>query len=80
MTIVIKTQNGSLVFDPKNIYACKYDNVFRLQNVVGDSDLDLLGTYKTKKRAQEVINNLYVLLESVSGTASTLFTYEIPKE
>lgn len=78
--LVIKTQSGNLVFNPKNIYICTNKDVFELKNIVEENGADFLGTYMTKKRAQEVINDLYVWLESVSGTASTLFAYNMPKE
>ena len=82
MTIIIKTQSGNLVFNLKNIYVCTNEQVFELKNIAGEdgSNNDFLGAYKTEKRAQEVIDDLFKYLERVAGTASTLCTYTMPKE
>lgn len=86
MTIVIKTQSGNLVFNPKNIYVCTNEQVFELRNITGENggDCDYLGAYKTEKRAREIIFDIYNHLDDVASireyVGCPVFAYEMPKE
>ena len=82
MTIVVKIQGGNLVFNPENIYVCKDEKGFTIRTITTMSEE--LGTYKTKKRAEEIIADIYRRLEDVGSireyVGCPVFAYEMPKE
>ena len=86
MTIVIRTQSENLIFNPKNIYVCSYEQVYELRNIVGENEnnTDFLGAYKTEKRAREIISDIYNRLNDIASireyVGCPVFTYQMPKE
>lgn len=72
--IVIKTQNEKIVFNPLIVYRCGE----QIRCAWSETNYDNMGSYLSKERAQEVIDEFYEWLAENSGKQTTL--YELPKE
>lgn len=83
MTIVIKTQMGALVFNPTRINVTSGCEVINFDTRHPSCE-DLLGEYKNKERAQEVVDEILNQLNEIgtlSGCAGLpVYCYEMPKE
>lgn len=91
MNLWIRSQNKELLMQVKylhiNAYAEK-DKDVRIYSYGNDDFSYLLGTYKTKERALEILDEIQELLESVhitdiskkEGIVGANIFYEMPKE
>jgi hypothetical protein len=89
MTIVIKTQSGNLVFNPKNIYVdglplSRTVPSFEIKTIGGPGENDVLGIYKSRERTQEVADEILDQLNEIGTLAGCaglpVYCYEMPKE
>lgn len=86
MTIVIKTQSGSLIFNPCEIYIdsklLKEEKYTIRASTPAESAWDsALGQYATKERAQEIIDELYSLLTHyVYDARCNIIEWQMPEE
>ena len=88
MELWIRSQDKeSLLLIKKVFYHCTCDEMESLgehyignKEWVGDKDYTLLGKYKTKERALEVLDKIqkYILLPNVIDNSA--YVYEMPKE
>lgn len=89
MTIVIRTQSGNLVFNPKNIYLSEAENedddfsTYNLKSFNSGQSDDILGMYDSSERAQDIMFDIFNHLADISSTAEyvgcPVFAYEMPK-
>ena len=72
MTIIIRSQKGGIVINPKTI--------FRNETFIETKDV-IIADYITPTRAQEVVDDIYTSINlCVSRGETAVFTYSMPKE
>lgn len=87
MTIVIKSQSGDIIFNPNKIILEPYGTNaegYNVSNILPNNARDYIGKYPTKKRAEEVINEIFDGIEFAGSckeyVGCPVFTYKMPKE
>ena len=86
MTIVIKTQSGSLIFNPCEIYIDSKlikEEKYTIRAITpAESAWDSeLGQYAPKERAQEIIDELYSLFVNfVYDERCNIIEWQMPEE
>lgn len=88
MNLWIRSQDKSILTKVNNLFVCKYFDKYIISNYYNEYpnddnaipyDLFMYGTYKTKERAIEVLNEIqnYILLPNIDNSA---YVYKMPED